>query len=85
MEPYKFTATQALSKIRDGSLTIEQYARSLLRRIEERDGAVKAWAYLNADYVLREAKRLDRVPFEERGPIHGLPIAVKDIMYTKGV
>ncbi|KAI0389613.1 amidase [Xylariaceae sp. FL0594] len=83
MEAHKLTATQALAKVRDGSLTIEQYAQSLLGRIEERDQAVKAWAYLDVQYVLREAKRLDQVPFEERGPLHGLPVAVKDIMYTK--
>jgi Asp-tRNA(Asn)/Glu-tRNA(Gln) amidotransferase A subunit family amidase len=84
MEPYRLTATQALSKIKAGSLTIEQYARSLLSRIESRDATVQAWAHLDPEYVIREARRLDQVPFQERGPLHGLPIAVKDIIYTKG-
>ncbi|KAI1384300.1 glutamyl-tRNA amidotransferase subunit A [Hypoxylon trugodes] len=83
MEPYQLTATQVLEKFKDGSLTIEQYARSLLARIEKRDDAVKAWAYLNPEYVIQQAKELDAVPLEKRGPLHGVAVAVKDIMYTK--
>ncbi|KAI1279314.1 amidase [Xylaria sp. FL0933] len=83
MEPYRLMATQALSDIKIGSLTVEQYVRSLLLRIQERDSAVQAWEYLDPDYVIREARRLDRVPSRDRGPLHGLPIAVKDIIHTK--
>lgn len=84
MELHRLTATQVLSSIRDGSLTVEEYAQSLLTRIQERDPAVQAWEYLDSEYVIREAKRLDKTPLQERGPLHGLPIAVKDIIYTKG-
>ncbi|KAI1772059.1 glutamyl-tRNA amidotransferase subunit A [Hypoxylon cercidicola] len=83
MEPYQLTATQALSKFRDGSLTVEEYARSLLSRIEKRDAAVQAWAYLNPEYVIQQAKQLDAVPPEKRGPLHGVAIAIKDVIYTK--
>ncbi|KAI0433880.1 amidase [Xylaria sp. FL1042] len=83
MEPYRFTATQALSNIKDGSLTVEQYARSLLSRIQERDATVQAWEHFDPQYVIEEAKRLDRIPPPDRGPLHGLPIAVKDIIHTK--
>lgn len=84
MEPCRLTATQALSDIRNGLLTVEQYARSLLSRIQERDPTVRAWEHLEWDHVIDEARRLDRIPFGERGPAHGLPVAVKDIIYTKG-
>ncbi|KAI6083966.1 glutamyl-tRNA amidotransferase subunit A [Hypoxylon rubiginosum] len=83
MEPYQLTATEALAKFKDGTLTIEGYARSLLARIEKRDAAVQAWAYLDPEYVIRQAKQLDAVPLEERGPLHGVAVAVKDIIYTK--
>ncbi|OTB19323.1 hypothetical protein K445DRAFT_314206 [Daldinia sp. EC12] len=83
MEPYQFTATQALAKFKDGSFTVEEYARSLLSRIKKRDDAVRAWAYLNPEYVIQQAKQLDSVPHERRGPLHGVALAVKDIMYTK--
>ncbi|KAI1798735.1 amidase signature enzyme [Daldinia bambusicola] len=83
MEPYQLTATQALAKFKAGSLTVEEYARSLLARIEKRDDAVKAWAYLNPEYVIQQAKQLDAILPESRGPLHGVAVAVKDIMYTK--
>ncbi|KAI1119019.1 amidase [Nemania sp. NC0429] len=83
MEPYRLTATQALSSIRDSSLTVEQYVRSLISRIQERDLIVQAWEHFDADYVIGEAKRLDEVPLQERGSLHGLPVAIKDIIYTK--
>ena len=82
-EPYQLTATQALAKFKDASLTVEQYAKSLLSRIEARDPAVKAWAYLNPDLVLERAKELDKVPLAERGPLHGVAIGVKDVIFTK--
>lgn len=85
MEPYQLTATQVLAKYKDGSLTVEDYARSLLSRIEKRDAAVNAWAYLNPDLVIEQAKKLDQVPPEQRGPLHGVAVAVKDVIYTKGV
>jgi Asp-tRNA(Asn)/Glu-tRNA(Gln) amidotransferase A subunit family amidase len=81
---YLLTASEALAKIRAGGLTIEGYARSLLRRIDVRDADVGAWAYIDRDYILQQARALDRVPMKERGPLHGMPIAVKDIIYTKG-
>jgi amidase len=84
MEPYLLTATEALGKFRDGTLTVEAYARSLLSRIRQRDAVVKAWAHLDPEQVIQRAKHLDSIPPEKRGPLHGVSIAVKDVMYTKG-
>lgn len=82
--PYILTATQALSLMQKGKLSVEDYARSLLARIEERDDAVRAWAYLDPDFVLEQARKLDQVPPEKRGPLHGIAIGVKDVILTKG-
>lgn len=84
MELYRLTATQALRKIRANELTVEDYAKSLLKRIQERDSIVKAWAYLDPVQVLNEARRLDQIPLSQRGPLHGLPVGIKDVIYTKG-
>lgn len=84
VEPYRLTATQASAKIRTGELTVEEYARSLLSHIEERDPVVKAWEYLNPEQVIAQAKAMDAIPPEKRGPLHGVAIAVKDVIYTKG-
>ncbi|CAF3565803.1 unnamed protein product [Fusarium graminearum] len=82
-EAYKLTATEVIAKIRDGKLSVEAYAESLLARIKERDPVVKGWVYLNPDQVLSEARRLDQIPKESRGPLHGVAVGVKDVIYTK--
>jgi Asp-tRNA(Asn)/Glu-tRNA(Gln) amidotransferase A subunit family amidase len=84
MEPWRLTATEVLEKFRLQELTVEQYASSLLDRISQRDDDVKAWSYLNSQSVLDQAKDLDKVPPQQRGPLHGLPVAIKDIILTKG-
>lgn len=81
--PYRLTATQAAAQIRSGALTVEDYAKSILSRIEERDEQVGAWAYLNPEQVLAQARQLDQLPPAQRGPLHGVAVAVKDIIYTK--
>ncbi|PBL02561.1 amidase [Armillaria gallica] len=77
----RLTATEFISS----GLTVEKYAVSLLDRIKSRDDAVQAWAYLDPEYVLAQARELDKIPRDKRGPLHGVPIGVKDTMYTKGM
>ncbi|KAH6887020.1 amidase [Thelonectria olida] len=83
MDSHLLTATEVLARLQDGSLTVEQYAQSLLARIERRDSTIMAWAYLDPGYVLEQARILDKIPAEKRGPLHGVAIGVKDVIYTK--
>jgi hypothetical protein len=83
-EPYRLTASQALALMQKGELTVEDYAKSLLARIKARDDVVKAWAFLNPELVLTQARKLDQIPAEKRGPLHGVAIGVKDVILTKG-
>ncbi|KAF6825196.1 amidase [Colletotrichum plurivorum] len=83
VEPYRLTASQVKAEIGAGRLTVEQYARSLLSHIEKRDPVVKAWEYINPEQVIEQAKKLDAIPPEQRGPLHGVSVAVKDVIYTK--
>jgi Asp-tRNA(Asn)/Glu-tRNA(Gln) amidotransferase A subunit family amidase len=54
--------------------------RSCLARIEQREAEVGAWQFLDADRALELARAADKqVP---QGPLHGIPIGVKDIMDT---
>ena len=78
------SATAVRARLRAGTLTVEVYAQALLHRIAQRDAAVRAWAYLDPAFVLEQARALDKVPADQRGPLHGLPIAIKDVIYTKG-
>lgn len=83
-EPFRLTATEALQAFDSGSLTVEVYARSLLDRIQKRDEVVRAWEFLDRERVIEQAKALDQVPREQRGPLHGVAVGVKDVIYTKG-
>ncbi|KXT07543.1 hypothetical protein AC578_10130 [Pseudocercospora eumusae] len=85
VEPYRLSAVDVLKAFESDSLTVEDYARSLLDRIKERDDVVKAWVYFDADQIVEDAKALDRIPKSERGPLHGVGVAVKDVIYTKGM
>lgn len=84
-ESYRLSGFQAHSLIKANLLTVEQYAQSLLSRQKERDPAVQAWAYLEPELVLKQARELDEITPEKRGPLHGIAIGVKDVMSTKGL
>ena len=75
------TATQALARLRSGELTVEALARACLERVSERDEAVRGWAFLDPEAVLEKARELDARAF--KGPLHGLPVAVKDVILTE--
>jgi Asp-tRNA(Asn)/Glu-tRNA(Gln) amidotransferase A subunit family amidase len=83
-DPYRLTASQALALMQKGDLTVEDYAKSLLARVKERNEVVKAWVYLDPDFVLTQARKLDQIPPENRGPLHGVAVGVKDLILTKG-
>jgi Asp-tRNA(Asn)/Glu-tRNA(Gln) amidotransferase A subunit family amidase len=81
---YRLTATEVVARVKAGEISVTQYASSIVERIGARDDAVQAWAYFNPKYVMEQAKALDAIPASERGPLHGVAIAVKDVIYTKG-
>jgi len=79
-EPYRLSAVEAASRIAAGTLTSVALVESCLERIAAREREVGAWAYLDADKALAEARARDQS--KARGPLHGIPIGVKDIMDT---
>ncbi|MQA83559.1 MAG: amidase [Streptosporangiales bacterium] len=79
-DPHRLSAAQAASLISAGRLTSEELVRSCLDRIGERDGAVGAWEFLDPDLALRAARQRDGE--RPRGPLHGVPIGIKDIVDT---
>ncbi|KAL4901451.1 amidase signature domain-containing protein [Aspergillus multicolor] len=74
-----------LDLFKTNTLTVEQYAKSLLDRIKERDIIVRAWAYLDPELVLEKARALERISYDERGPLHEIAIGIKGIANTKGI
>jgi Asp-tRNA(Asn)/Glu-tRNA(Gln) amidotransferase A subunit family amidase len=74
------SATEIVRRITDGEVRCEDVARDCLARIEAREPALKAWSFLDPDLILREARALDART--QRGPLHGVPIGVKDVIDT---
>ncbi len=79
-EFYRLTATEAVAQIQKGTISCEALVRSCLDRIAEREPSVAAWEYLDARHALAQARELDRG--STRGPLHGVPVGVKDIVDT---
>ena len=78
------SATEAARLIRDGVISSEQLVEACLERIGEVDAQVQAWAFLDADYALEQARAADALRLEGKpvGPLHGVPIGIKDIFDT---
>ncbi len=78
------TACEAARLIREGAISAEQLAQACLARIRETDGEVQAWAFLDPDHVLAQARAADewRLGGRPVGPLHGVPVGVKDIIDT---
>jgi Asp-tRNA(Asn)/Glu-tRNA(Gln) amidotransferase A subunit family amidase len=78
--PESMTALCAVTAIEHGALTCEALARACLARIAAREPIVHAWRELDAQRMLVRARDLDRGP--RVGLLHGLPVAIKDIIST---
>jgi aspartyl-tRNA(Asn)/glutamyl-tRNA(Gln) amidotransferase subunit A len=87
------SATQDLSiaamgrALRAGRVSAEQLARDALARIAARDPALQAFVLVTADRALADARRADHelCTGADRGPLHGIPYALKDIYDTAGI
>jgi amidase len=66
--------------IATGEATCEAVVRDCLDRIDAREKDLHAWASLDPELALRQARELDRR--SQRGPLHGVPLGVKDIIDT---
>lgn len=74
------TALEAARLIALGQLTSETLVRSCLERVEELEAGVQAWEHLDADEAIAQARLADRSTV--RGPLHGVPLAIKDVIDT---
>jgi amidase len=73
-------AVAAARRIEAGDITSERLVRDYLARIAAREPGLHAWAFVDAELALAEARRLDSTP--RKGPLHGVPIGIKDIIDT---
>jgi Asp-tRNA(Asn)/Glu-tRNA(Gln) amidotransferase A subunit family amidase len=83
----ELSATDAIHKIRNGEITSEELVLACLDRIEQVDGEIEAWAHLKPDHALDQARTLDaqRAEGGPVGPLHGIPVGIKDIFDTQSL
>jgi amidase len=76
----ELSAAEGAAAIRAGETTSEALVEACLERIEAREGEVGAWQFLDPQLARAQARGCDRRKAE--GLLHGIPIAVKDIIET---
>ena len=78
------SATDATRAISDGAISAEQLMEACLARVREVDGEVQAWAHLDADHALARSRARDETRRQGAavGPLHGVPVGIKDIIDT---
>jgi Asp-tRNA(Asn)/Glu-tRNA(Gln) amidotransferase A subunit family amidase len=78
------SAAHAAREIREGRLTSEEMVQACLGRIRELEPKVQAWQFLDEEHALAQARACDerKRSGEPVGPLHGVPVGVKDIIDT---
>jgi Asp-tRNA(Asn)/Glu-tRNA(Gln) amidotransferase A subunit family amidase len=82
--PAALSAAEAARRIRDGILTSEELVQACLEQIRALEPRVQAWQFLDEEHALAQARALDerKRNGEPLGPLHGVPVGVKDIIDT---
>ncbi|MBF6568426.1 MAG: amidase [Candidatus Binataceae bacterium] len=80
-ELMRLSATEARKRIGEGSLTASALAEAYLDRIAQREGEIGAWQFLDRNLVMLQARDRDRR--KPVGAMHGVPVAMKDIIDTE--
>jgi Asp-tRNA(Asn)/Glu-tRNA(Gln) amidotransferase A subunit family amidase len=85
--PYALTLTEAARLVRERKLSPVELVEASLARIDRLDGAIRAWAALDRARAHSAAVELEREARAGRflGPLHGVPVGIKDIFYTAGL
>jgi len=84
MTAHELSLAQAALEIREGRLSAVELAQACLERVAAVDGEVQAWTFLDPQHVLAQAEHADewRRYGKPLGPLHGVPVGIKDIFDT---
>ena len=86
-ELHDLTVAGAARAIREGEVSAVELMSALLARCSELEPQLRVWVTLDEDAAMDAARLRDRELASEgpRGPLHGVPVGIKDIYYTRGV
>jgi amidase len=76
----ELSACEIAAGVTSGAFTAEAVVRDCLERIEERDKTIKAWAFVDPELALNQARAVDRS--STKGLLAGVPLGIKDIIDT---
>ena len=81
------TIRRLAHEIRQGSLSPVELARQTLEGISKLQPTLNAFITVTEELALEQARRAEREIREgrDRGPLHGIPFAAKDLFYTRGI
>ena len=86
MELYELTIHEAQELLREGEISAVELTQAIIERIVEVDNQVKAYLTITPELALEQAREADRRRAAgEDHPLLGIPLAIKDIICTKGV
>ncbi|HLC29549.1 MAG TPA: amidase, partial [Dehalococcoidia bacterium] len=86
-ELHYLSIAEAAARIKAGTLSPVELTQALLRRVEGLDKELNVFITLFWDKALASAQQAEQEirSGQYRGPLHGIPVALKDLVYTKGV
>jgi len=86
-EARELTIQEVAQRLKAGELTSERLVESCLERIRAREEVVQAWVEIDEQAALVEAQRCDQESRDGqwRGPLHGIPLGIKDIIHVRGM
>jgi aspartyl-tRNA(Asn)/glutamyl-tRNA(Gln) amidotransferase subunit A len=87
MDLTTLTTSEIRTHLTERTVSAEEIARTHLARIEEKDKEVRAYLHLSPERALAQAQRIDQLVAagEPLPPLAGVPVAVKDVILTRGV
>ncbi len=81
------SVVEMVDAVKTKRLSPVEIARAVLSRIEKLNPKVNAYCTLVAESAMRQASKAETMVMKgkELGPLHGVPISIKDLIFTKGI
>src|SRR3989440_4617365 len=82
--PHSLSAAEAAQAVARGLISSVELVQACLAHIKDVEPAVQAWTFLDPDHALQQARAADqlRLSGASVGPLHGVPVGLKDIIDT---